>query len=340
MIRRGGLYIIGVGLLLLAAGQPRAVAPTTPPTYTLSFVGDILLASSVGRVAAREGASALFTGVRDVLTTDDCTIGNLENAVATTGTPEKDKQFTFRAHPNVLAGLRKGGIDAVSVANNHTMDFGRNALLETLRHLRAAGLPSAGAGTNADAAFAPAMLTVRGKRIALLAASRVLPTTTWYATTRQAGIAQAYQPAALLVAIKAARTRADLVVVYLHWGKERAIMPLMYQRNLARQCIDAGADLVIGSHPHVLQGYEYYDGKLIAYSLGNFVFTDTNKASVILQTTFAGTKLTRVKVIPCRIRAYRPSVIAKAPDRRTALQALQARSFGVRIAEDGTVQAR
>jgi poly-gamma-glutamate synthesis protein (capsule biosynthesis protein) len=234
----------------------------------------------------------------------------------------------------VLPGLRAAGIDAVSVANNHTLDFGREALLQTLAHLKAASLSAAGAGKNAADAHKPVLLTADGRRVALVAASRVLPAG-WHAGASHPGIAGAYDPAKLLRAIAAARPSADVVVAYLHWGVERAPLPEAYQRKLARRCIDAGADLVIGSHPHVLQGFEYYKDKLIAYSLGNFVFTNHGKTTAILQTAFSGSTMTAT-LLPCTIQRYRPTPMRDAACGAVFTE-LQRRSFGVRISADGHI---
>ena len=306
---------------------------------TITFAGDILLDSGVGRLAAAKGADHLFAGVRAVLRADDLTIANLECAVATCGSPA-DKQFTFRANPRLLPGLRTSGVDAVSLANNHSLDYGRAALRETLAHLRRVGLAAAGAGEDASRASRPILLRAGGQTVALLAASRVLPSGDWYAGSGRPGIASAYDPSRLLREIRAARPTADVVVVYLHWGKERALRPEWYQRALARQCVDAGADLVVGSHPHVLQGFEYYRGKLVAYSLGNFVFTDRDKTTALLQTTFRGGALREAEVIPCRIVDRRPHILREGGKRERVLRDLQARSFGVRIGEDGVLSER
>jgi len=318
--------------------RPHPIAPRPRPV-TISFVGDILLASSVGTHASKHGMAQLLSGVSDVLRADDLTIGNLECAVATCGRPA-DKQYTFRAKPVLLAGLREAGIDAVSLANNHSLDYGRQALVETFSHLREAGLPFAGAGPDLNAAAAPAILGRGLQRVALVAASRVLPSTAWCAGDDHPGVAGAYDPTRLLAEIRSADRAPGAVVAYLHWGRERAPFPERYQRRLARQCIEAGADLVIGTHPHVLQGFEFYGGRLIAYSLGNFVFTNRRKTTAILQTTLRAGKLVKATVIPCTIIGYRPRVMhdPRAPLR--VLADLERRSFGVRIADDGALAPR
>lgn len=325
-----------------SAPPPKLPASSPPPVgrpVTITFAGDIMPASAVGRVAATTGAEQLLAGVSSVLRGDDLTIANLECAVSRRGAPA-DKQFTFRAAPRVLAGLRVGGIDAVSIANNHSLDYGRVALRDTMANLRRAGIAFAGAGEDLAEAGRPAFLNANGQTVALVAATRVLPTTAWRAGPRRAGLAGAYDPGPVLREIRAARTAADLVIIYLHWGKERALRPSPYQRTLARQCIDAGADLVVGAHPHVLQGFEYYRGRLIAYSLGNFVFTNRDTVTALLQTTFVDGKLTRAAVIPCRIVNYRPRVIADPKRRAGILADLRTRSFGVRVQTDGTLSVR
>jgi len=337
-------------LLLAALGavvfwhQRHRARPAAPPQHklhrpapaTITFVGDILLASAVGRIAAAHGTETLFTGVSQVLLRDDLTIGNLECAVATRGTPAR-KKYTFRAAPALLRGLRASGIDAVSLANNHSLDYGRAALVETLSHLQSAHLPAAGAGVDLRAATQAIPLRAGEQRVALLAATRVVPTAAWCAGVGRPGIAQAYDPSRLLAGIRAARARAGVVIVYLHWGKERALRPQPYQRALARRCIDAGADMVVGAHPHVLQGFEYHRGRLIAYSLGNFIFNNRTKTTAMVQTTFRDGVLARAAIIPCHIVRYRPQVITDTRARRQVLRDLEARSFGVRIRDDGAI---
>jgi len=313
--------------------RPRPVTPKPRP-ITITFVGDIMLASQVGGLAATRGAASLFSGVTSTLQADDLTIGNLECAVATCGSPA-NKKYTFRASPNVLPGLRKGGIDAVTLANNHSLDYGRAALLETMKHLREADLPWAGAGTDAASANRPVVLRAGRQTVALVGASRVLPTGDWIAGDHRPGVAATYDPALLLAAIRAARAKAGLVVVYVHWGTERMTRPHSYQRALARRCIDAGADLVVGSHPHVLQGFEYYRGKLIAYSLGNFVFNNRTRATAMLQTRFRGRALERATVIPCWVVQYRPQIIGDARARLRAIRNLEQLSYAVRISDSG-----
>ena len=323
-------------LVLLTAASP-LWAPA-PPAPTITFVGDLMVAGKVGRLARQQGSDCLLARVAPLLRADALTVGNLECAVAASGR-RQDKRYTFRARPDLLPGLRRSGLEAVSLANNHTLDYGTAGLLATLRHLQEAGLGAVGAGANQAQAFRPLLVNAGGRRLALLAASRVLPTTRWRAGPRRPGLAQAYEPALLLAAIKAARPQADLVAVYLHWGQEGALSPTAGQRRLARQCIGAGADLVVGCHPHVLQGFEYYRGKLVAYSLGNFLFSSTDRTSVLLQCTLQDGRL-QARLVPCLLRGFRPRPLVEEAARRHLLAALEQRSFGVRISPDGGISPR
>lgn len=317
--------------------EPLPVVAPEPQPVTLTFVGDIMLAGRVGKAAQPHGLPDLFTGVQSTLTTDDLTIGNLECAVSTRGVAEK-KTYVFRADPALLTGLRESGVEAVTLANNHALDFGRQALRDTLEQLRAAGITPVGAGADANEAYRPAFLPVGTVRVALLGASHVLPSTRWYAGDGRSGIASAYDPARLLAEIRLARANAELVIVYLHWGREREIRPAEYQRVLAQQCIDAGADLVAGSHPHVLQGFEYYRSKLIIYSLGNFIFNNRTASTMMVQTVFLAGRMQSATVIPCTYAGYRPRIVTEEDMLHPLLAFLRRNSFGVSIGQDGALR--
>jgi len=330
--------VLGAVAIFRPAPPPQPIAPAPQP-ITLTFAGDVMLAGAVGKLAETHGTPWLFAGVQSVFAEDDLTMVNLECAVSTRGQAE-EKQYTFRAAPSVLPGLKQSGVEAVTLANNHAMDFGRQALSDTFTNLRNADITYVGAGANADEAYQPALLMVKGQRVALFGGSRVLPDTRWYAGTQHAGLAAVYDPTRLLAEIRAVRAQADLVVVYLHWGIERAAWPEAYQRTLARQCIDAGADLIIGSHPHVLQGFEYYQGKLIAYSLGNFVFNNRSGHTMLVQATFTGNTLQAAKMIPCVYDHYRPIVAEQSAARQRIFSQIQAHSYAVTIGEDGALHER
>ena len=241
---------------------------------SLLFAGDIYLSNHVLNAYDQAGgiAGVLDEGLRDEIAVADLFIANQEFPFSDRGAPAADKQFTFRLPPARLTVLEQMGVDVVTLANNHTLDYGQDALLDTCALLDGAGIVRIGAGADIDEAAKAEILEVKGKRIGFLAASRVYPDGSWAASGARPGVMSTYDPAMLLEAIRRLRPDCDYLVVYVHWGIERNTSPETYQVTMGRQYIDAGADLVVGSHPHVLQGIEYYKGKPILYSLGNFVF--------------------------------------------------------------------
>ncbi len=234
---------------------------------TLGFVGDILLDSAPGQTIA-DGQDP-FVGVQSLLKGVDVSIGNLECPVATGGAAV-DKIFTFRAAPSTLPLLRQH-FDAVSVANNHSGDYGPEAFRETLGQLRAAKIAYFGGGNDLAQAHAPLLLERHGLKIALLGYDDFHPRA-FEASVNRPGVAWAEDEQMFLDIARARAAGANVVLPFLHWGWENEPLPCAHQRALARDLIDAGADAVIGSHPHVTQGAEMYRGRPIIYSLGNFVF--------------------------------------------------------------------
>ena len=270
--------------------QPSATATATvEPTITLAAVGDIMLGRSIGEVLQRNPGSTPFAGIIQQLRAPDVTVGNLECALGTDGEPAA-KGYTFLGPPASAAVLADAGFDMVSLANNHSLDFGPRALDETIRLLDTAGIGHAGAGRDAAAAHRPALITANGLRLAFLAYVNVpvegggFDTASWEATGDRPGLAWA-RPNDIAADVAAARPQADLVIVVLHSGIEGQQTPDEAQRTAAYAAIDAGAALVIGAHPHVLQGVERYHGGLIAYSLGNIVFDglwgDENESAIL-----------------------------------------------------------
>jgi poly-gamma-glutamate synthesis protein (capsule biosynthesis protein) len=267
-----------VATLALACGTAPAAAATVdatrsaPPTISVVAVGDLLFDGAPGRLVRSKGPNAPFSAVRSVLHDADLTVGNLECPLSTRGSPVPGKTYTFRGSPRSADGLKWAGFDVVSLANNHARDYGGAALLDTIRALRDQGIEPAGAGKDRAAAWKPAIVTRGGARIAFLGFSEITPTN-FAATTHRSGTAYTGDINAVKRAIKAAHKKADYVVVSFHWGVERSYACSARQVRDGRAAIGAGADLVLSHHPHVIQGVEFYKKGLIAYSLGNFVFS-------------------------------------------------------------------
>ena len=256
------------GLLLAAFGLSAALAQADAGQVRLLMVGDIMLDDGPGQVIA--SGRDPFAPFASLLADSDYTIGNLECPVATTGKALDSKIYTFRAHPRVLPVLKRH-LHAVALANNHSGDYGKAAFAETLALLKQQQLPYFGGGANLREAHAPLWLEKSGLRVALLSYNEFKPRS-FEAGASQPGIAWS-EDAQVVADIRAARAAgADVVIPFMHWGWERETQPSARQRQLARTLIDAGADAVVGGHPHVTQGAETYRGKPIIYSLGNFVF--------------------------------------------------------------------
>jgi len=314
-------------------------------TIRLAFVGDLLLGASVETTMRKQGLDYPFSGALDYLTSPDLTAGNLENPITTRGIPAENKQYVFKGSPDLLRPLKEAGFDMVSLANNHTLDQGAEGLLDTIAHLNEAGIANAGGGNDDTEAFAPVVLEKNGIKVAYLSVSRVVPEGSWKADKNHPGVAEAYDSRRAVAAIAKAQEEADLVVIMVHWGVERADKPVEHQTTLARQFIDAGADLVIGSHPHVMQGFEQYKGKWIAYSLGNFIFnvttTPRTKETGVLDAVCTQGGECDLTFHPMVSEQSRPAPVEpeKAKELTDYLTSIS-KAFGVKVDQDGSITAQ
>jgi len=269
----------------------------------LAAVGDVNLAV--------RGAVDAWRDVAPVLGRADFAVANLECAVSTRGLAVAGKQYTFRGTPAALRALPRAGLDAISVANNHSLDFGRQAFLDTLVTARAAGLAVVGGGRDLTEARRPALFSAGGLRIALLGYSDVRPLG-FDAGHGLAGTAPAF-PELIDADVRAARGRADLVVVYFHWGVELATTPNSRQRQLGDVALAAGAAVVLGAHPHVLQPVERPGRfRLVAWSLGNFVFAANSPGTTstgILLVHLALDGVRGARLVRANIVGVRPSLL-------------------------------
>lgn len=338
------IWIVLLALLLVALARRPASPPQREPEPprvlpSILLTGDLLLADRIGRMIEREGPRAPLAAVRETLAGAALTIGNLECPLATTGEPAS-KEYAFRGRPEAADALREAGYDMIALANNHTMDYGPGALLETLAALRERGLHPVGAGRDAEEArrFAVAELGSPPMKVAVLAFSNMLPTS-FYARPGRPGTNPA-RGEAIRAQVAAARGQAELVIVLFHWGDELSPEPSASQRYLAGLAVAAGADLVVGHHPHVLQGLERRGQALIAYSLGNFLFPSRGSArhTIMLRYLPGRDGSARAEVIPCVIEGFRPR-LASGEEREQILAELGARSepMGTKIGRDGSI---
>lgn len=315
-----------------AASSPPPAGDDRQPTgepVTMAFGGDVHFEGSVrSRLLADPGST--FDGVDRLLRRADLAMVNLETAVTDGGDPEP-KEYVFRAPQSAWRALEAGGVDVVSLANNHGLDFGAEGLEDTLEGAERAGMPLVGAGQDAAAAYAPWRTTVQGQRIAVLGATQVLDS---FAIDRWAagpgpGLASAKREDELVEAVRTAREGSDTVVVMLHWGVEGQQCPQAPAKDLAQTLVQAGADVVVGSHAHVLQGSGYRDGAYVHYGLGNFLFYSSggglNTRSGVLTLTLAGRAVTDARWDPAVLEGGRttPLTGSAAERARAAQEALR-----------------
>jgi hypothetical protein len=259
-----------------SGGSGSATRSTAHPVdgeFTISFAGDVHFAGRVEKRLSRDPATA-FGEAAAGLGRADLTVVNLETAV-TTGGEAQNKAFTFRAPPTAFTALRDAGVDVATMANNHGADFGAGGLQDTLAAIGSSHFPVIGIGKDAAQAFAPYTTTLNGVRVALIGADQVQDETTlrlFSAGAHKAGVANAFSPK-LTAAVRKAKAAGYVVVVYVHWGIEYKTCPSDLQTGLADELAAAGADAVIGTHAHVLQGAGWRtDGTYVAYGLGNYLW--------------------------------------------------------------------
>lgn len=264
------------------------------------FAGDVYLSNHVLNAYDQAGGigGVLDEGIRAETLAADIFMVNQEFPFTERGTAAADKQFTFRVPESRMHLMQEMGVDIVTLANNHILDFGTVGLLDSCDALDRAGILYVGGGEDFNRASALKTIVIGDKTIGFLGTSRVYMDASWAAGDSHPGVFSTYDTTLPLEAIKEARDQCDYLVVYVHWGVEREETPKDYQKTMGRAYIDAGADLVVGSHPHVLQPMEEYNGKTIVYSLGNFVFGSSIPKTALLKVVW-GEEGTEVSLIPC-----------------------------------------
>ena len=315
----------------VASAKTAAVATVTVvPTITVTAVGDMCFASAPGRLIKDKGAKAPFAQVAGMLKAATFTVGNLECVLSKRGSAAAGKTYTFEGDPVAVQGLTYAGFDALALANNHSGDYGHTALLDTISNLNKAGLGHAGAGADWAAAVKPAIIVRGGARIAFLSFCQIGPSS-FAATKSGPGTAYTLSLSKVTSAIKSARKSADYVIVAIHWGIVKQTTPTSTQVKFGRGAVAAGADLVLSHHPHVIEGVEFYKGKLIAYSLGNFVFSPGSAAGH--DTMILSIQLTQHRIVSVTARPFviddngRPN-LAKGKNETRIIKAIRTTSQG------------
>lgn len=310
----------------------------TPKKATLVFAGDVYFSDYVLANYNQSGISAVLSEpLRNELSGADITMLNNEFPYSTRGTKAPDKQFTFRIDPSYVSILKESGTDIVTLANNHVLDYGTDALTDTFQTLDDAGIAYAGAGNSLERASRLITKKAGRRTFGFLAASRVFPVVSWNVENAQPGVFSAYDPSRLTAAVSEARKKCDFLCVYVHWGIERSTQPEAYQVSMAHALIDAGADAVIGAHPHVLQGVEYYKEKPVFYSLGNFIFYQNIERTAIAKLTLKPDNTASWQLLPAKASGACTSLVSDAASRQEFYNYMEGLCVNAHFTKNGRI---
>jgi poly-gamma-glutamate synthesis protein (capsule biosynthesis protein) len=305
-----------------AAYRPSPVVKHRHPVassgdITLAFAGDVHFAGRVAKLL-KDPATA-FGPVTSVLKSANFTAVNLETAVTSRGQPQP-KTYHFHTTPAAFTALRDAGVDVVTMANNHVLDYGQTGLADTLGAAKAARFPYVGAGINAAAAWAPYVTTINGTKIAIVGVSQVTElASSWVATAHRPGEANAINLGRTLAAVRAAKRLARVVIVFMHWGTEGTACPDPNQLSLAPKLAAAGASIIVGAHAHRLQGSGWLGHTFVAYGMGNFLWWENSfsRATGVLKLTLHAHAPLTARFIPAVVsRTGQPIVDHGAAARR------------------------
>ena len=308
---------------------------------TLSFVGDVSLADNWDIMPKYDERKIGIYGVLDeevlsIMNNADIMVANNEFTLSNRGT-RLNKAYTFKGDPKRASIYKEMGVDLVSLANNHIYDYGHDAFIDTLNTLKSQDIAFVGAGNNIEEAKKPYYYIINGYKIAFLNATRAEKNIiTPEATENKEGVFRCYDPSLFIEEIQKAKQESDYVVALIHWGKEQSHNLEQVQIDTGKKYIDAGADALVGSHAHVLQGMEIYNGKLIAYNLGDFLFNDWTTETGILNVNIANDGKLSYKFIPCLQSNVKTSLL-KGDKKTNLINKMQNWSYNVQIDENGYI---
>ncbi len=277
--------------------------------------GDVNLDPTYIPALAAQGWDHAFSGLDGLLVDDDLTVVNLECAPSALGSP-LDKDYVFLCPPESLGALAANGVEVANMGNNHSGDYGKEALVDGRANLIAAGVSPVGAGANADEAGSPALFEIGGWKVAVIGFGGVVGDASWFATDEQAGIRDGDDIPSMVAAVEAAAAQADLVVVAVHWGVELDTTPRLEDVERGRAMIAAGADIIFGHHPHRLQPLDVVDGRPVFWSLGNFVwpnFSDAGSTTAVARAVVSPAGRIEACLIPALIESSGHPVLTAEP---------------------------
>lgn len=321
-----------------------------PYDFTLAFAGDVNFAENWNTM---EYFRQQEDGIRDCIDPEligmmqdaDLMCLNMEFCMSSVGSPMEGKLYTFRADPSRAELLKELGVDLVNLANNHVYDYGKDAFLDMLQILKDEGIPYVGAGVNAAEAEAPFCTEIDGKRIAVVAATRAEKyILTPEASQTEPGVFRCYETERLLDMVRTVREQADIVIAYMHWGTEYSETLEEAQTEGARALVEAGADVVLGAHPHCLQGGEFMEGRPVLYSLGNYWFNEKTLDTVLVKLHFYGDDREQhldTVLVPARQEAHYTRLLTEPSDVETWIQHMEGMEPSrIRIDEQGVMHDR
>jgi poly-gamma-glutamate synthesis protein (capsule biosynthesis protein) len=254
---------------------------------TFCFVGDVFLSKKPRTAYDDKGIEGIIDeGYLNILKDSDFNVANLECSITDDTENAENKIFTFALPTEYITPLKEVGFNLFTIANNHILDYGTDSMLNTIKALDENNFIHIGAGKNIEEAKTAYIKEIEGKRYAFLSASSVLPNDTWKATHDREGVFNGYDISELCDEVKKVKPFVDKVIVYMHWGRELETVSNTWQKQYARRIVDAGADLVVGAHPHMVQEIEYYKNVPIVYSLGNFIYGGTMRDTILVAATF------------------------------------------------------
>ena len=324
-------------------------APTEDPNkydFTLCFAGDISLADDAVTTAKLEEnngdlSKCISPELLDIMKAADVMCVNSEFTFTTRGETIPGKLYSFRSNPERVSVYKEMGVDLALLANNHAYDYGEISLLDTIDTFNNAGIKYFGAGKNLDEAMSPVYFEIDGKTVAFVSASRAEKNKkTPQATEDSAGILRCYDPTLFIEVIKEADANADFVIACVHWGTEYSTVLEDVQLETGKQYLDAGADVIVGSHSHCLQGMEYYNGKPIIYSLGNYWFNNKTLDSMLLQLHFSGdsnSQSLEVSMVPAIQSGSTVSIVKDEAEQERIFKHVEKISINVDIDKNGVV---
>lgn len=307
----------------------------------INFVGDISLADNFDIMPYYDSRNNGIYGILDedvvdIMKSSDIMVANNEFTVSNRGS-KLNKLYTFRAKPERLSIYDEMGVDIVSIANNHAYDYGEDAFLDTMKYLDEYGISYVGGGKNIDEASSAFYYIANGYKISFLSSSRAEKNIiTPGATENSSGIFRCYDNSLLLERIKEEKEKSDYVILLIHWGREDSHDLEDVQITTGKEYIDAGADLVIGSHAHVLQGMEIYNNKLIAYNLGDFIFNRETKDTGILSVNINNDGNMEYNFIPCEQDNYK-TFLLEGDDKGRVINNMRNYSINTLIDDEGKI---